>query len=132
MLAISSFRYSSAKYQAGILNLFEKVGNNYQADQKLQFIIDLLSIPELLTGDTEEDLCVQNDFEKYIKSFIRQFTKLETLLLNISTMKTKVIPSAYIKCYLLLYLDCCLYDWTHFINFKIASMCKSQNYNKVN
>ena len=132
MFAILSFRYPSAKNQIGILNLFKKIGENYQASQKYQFIIDLLSIPELLAGDTEEDLHVQNDFEKYIESFIKHITS-ETLLLNISKMKkTKVIPSAYIKCYLLLYLDCCLYNWTHFINFKIASMCKSQNYNKVN
>ena len=126
MLAISSFRYSSAKYQVGILNLFKKVGDNYQADQKYQFIIDLLSIPELLTGDTEEDLHVQNDFEKYIESFIRQFTTSETLLPYISEIKTKVIPSAYIKCYLLLHLEYYLYNWTYFTNFKIASMCKSQ------
>ena len=99
MFAISFYRYSSAKYQAGVLNLFKKVGDNYSADQKYQFIIDLLSIPELLTGDTEEDLHVQKDFEKYIESFIRQITTSETLLLNISKMKkTKVIPSAYIKC----------------------------------
>ena len=90
MFAISSFRYSTAKYQAGVLNLFIKIGDNYQADQKHQFVIDLLSIPELLAGDTDEDLIVQNDFEKYIESFIRQINTLEDLLLNLSKMKTKV------------------------------------------
>ena len=90
MFGILSFRYSSAKYQAGVLNLFKKIGDNYQADQKYQFIIDLLSIPELLTGDTEEDLIVQNDFEKYIEYFIGQINTLETFLSNFSKMKTKV------------------------------------------
>ena len=90
MFAISSYRYSSAKYQAGVLRLFIKIGDNCQADQKHQFVIDLLSIPELLTGDTEEDLRVQNEFKKYIESFIRQINTLETLLLNFSEMKTKV------------------------------------------
>ena len=90
MFAISSYRYSSAKYHAGVLNLFIKIGDNYQAGQKHQFIIDLLSIPELLAGDTEEDLIVQKDFETYIESFIRQITTSDTLLLNISKMETKV------------------------------------------
>ena len=71
-----------------MLILIQRVGN--ETNQKDQFIIDLLSLPELLTGNTDEDHLVQDDFVDYIKSLVISADCSERLLLKFFDIKFEV------------------------------------------
>ena len=59
-------------------------------NQTDQFVIDLLSLPELLTGNTKEDHLVQDDFVDYITSLVINANCSERLLLKFFNINFEV------------------------------------------